>query len=227
MKKAAFILAVVFISTIASAQVKEKRDVDNFTGISFGVAGELNLVQGAGFSVTIEGSKNFLDEVETYVKGGTLIIRRKNWTGWNNEKVTVWVTMPEIENIGLSGSGILKAEGTITSNELDLSVSGSGKMNLLDLKVDELDCSISGSGAINLEGGTASECDLSISGSGKYRGRDFQVSEMTVSISGSGNCECNVSKDLEARVSGSGDIYYTGPASVDARISGSGKVRKL
>ena len=226
MKKLTFLLVIIFISSIASAQVKENRDVKDFSGVSFGVAGELYLVQGNKFSVSIEGSKSLLSEVETYVKDGKLIIRKKNWNSFRTDKVTVWVTKPEIDDLSVSGSGTIKAEGPVSGKEFELHVSGSGKLMLSSLEADELDCSISGSGTIYLDEGSANECDLSISGSGDYMGKDFEISEMDVTVSGSGKCVCNVSKQLGARVSGSGDIYYSGSASVDARISGSGKVRK-
>ncbi|MEZ5000776.1 MAG: head GIN domain-containing protein [Bacteroidales bacterium] len=226
MKKTALLLTAFLLSVSAFAQVKETRKVADFTGVSFGVAGELFITQGSGYSVTIEASKGLLEDIETFVRNGDLVISKKEWKSHMNEKVTVWVTLPEVERLRVSGSGVMSAEKAVKSEELEISVSGSGRVEMGNLSAGELDCNISGSGGIYLEGPGARECDLSISGSGKYNCEDFKVEEMVVSISGSGNCRCFVVEELEARVSGSGDIYYRGGASVDARISGSGKVRQ-
>lgn len=227
MKRTAFLFIALMLSMIAIAQNKETRNVDNFSGISFGVAGDLYLVQGSTYNVTIEGDRDLLSEIETYERNGVLFIRKKDWKRSMNKRVTVWVTMPDIESLSVSGSGTLTAEGAVKSGEIELNVSGSGRILLSNLAADEVDSSISGSGNIEIAGSGADECDLSISGSGKFYGKDFKVGEMVISVSGSGNCECNVVKELEASVSGSGDIYYLGSPSVDVRISGSGKVRKL
>lgn len=227
MKRASVLFATIMLAIVVSAQEKETRKVDNFSGVSFGVAGELYLTQGPGYSVTLEGDADFLKDIETFERNGILVIRQDGWRSGMNRKVTVHVTMPEVETLNVSGSGHVKTEGLIKSNEIELNVSGSGRLILDNLSSEEVDCSISGSGNIYLKGTGAKECDLSISGSGKFDGVEFETGEMIISISGSGNCTCFVVNDLEAKVSGSGDIYYNGSPRIDARVSGSGKVRKL
>lgn len=218
------LLAVLAIGS-SYAQVSQTRDVDDFTGLAFGVAGTLILEQGNTYSVVLEGDEDFLEDIETTVRGDRLLIRHDKWFSWGNDKVTAYVTMPEIESLAVSGSGKIIAEGAIKTESLDISVSGSGDVDLTNLAAVSLDCSISGSGSMELVG-EADNAELSISGSGNFKGQDFQLRTLDVSISGSGKCHASVEEDLEARVSGSGDIYYTGNPSVDARISGSGKVRK-
>ncbi len=222
-------LSLILVAMLAlgctNAQTKETRDVDNFTGVAFGVAGTLILEQGNTFSVVLEGDEDFLEEIETTVRGNRLIIRHDRLWSFGNKKVTAYVTMPEIDNLSVSGSGKMIAEGVLKTADLNMSVSGSGSVELKDLMAESVDCSISGSGSIELNG-KAEDGELSISGSGNYSGQDFQLKTLDVSISGSGTCRAMVEEDLEARVSGSGDVYYTGNPRVDARVSGSGKVRK-
>ncbi|MDZ7738154.1 MAG: head GIN domain-containing protein [Bacteroidales bacterium] len=207
------------------AQSSETRDVNDFTGVSFGVAGELILEQGNSFSVVLEGDKDDLEEVETLVRGDMLIIRQDSWLNWGNKKVTVYITMPVIDDLSVSGSGNLIAE-KIKADDLEISVSGSGDIDLGELVANSVDCSISGSGTIEIGEGTAGDGELSISGSGKYRGDEFALKYLDVSISGSGSCYTMVEEKLEAHISGSGNVYYSGSPNVDAKVSGSGKVRK-
>jgi hypothetical protein len=231
------IFVSVLVLTIASSvsfagtqsDVKETRNVSGFTKVSFGVAGNLYINLGSEFKVVIEGEKRYVDEVITEVQGGKLVIKTDNWRirNWRgNEKVDVYITMPEISGLGVSGSGKAEVKDLIKTGNLNLSVSGSGRIYISDMNVAELGCSISGSGDISLGSeGTAGKADISISGSGNFNGGDVKIATAEIHISGSGNCVCNVTDSLRAGVSGSGNITYSGNPKVDAHVSGSGKVR--
>ncbi len=205
---------------------KQTRDLPDFTKVSFGISGNLYINLGPEFKVTLEGEDAILDDVLTEVKGGKLIIRRETRMINMNQKVTVNITMPELNGLGVSGSGMAEIMDPVKTEDLSLSVSGSGKLFTTDVIVSKLDCSISGSGDIILRGeGKAVNSDISISGSGNYVGEATKIGSADISISGSGNCSCNVTESLKASVSGSGKITYEGDPKIDARVSGSGRVR--
>lgn len=223
----AMVTAMVLMTSISYGQNKETRDVKGFTRVSFGVAGNLLIKIGPEFSLVLEGDRKIIDEIETEVSGGKLTIKKENWRmSFNEEKITVNLTMPEIEALSVSGSGKAQILDRVESDNLDLSVSGSGKLMTSDLEVDNLDCGISGSGDIILgSGGTIDRGDISISGSGGFSGENIEIDHLDVSISGSGNCVCRVGDSLDASVSGSGNVTYLGNPKIDARVSGSGHVR--
>jgi hypothetical protein len=207
----------------------ETRDLKDFTKVSFGVPGELFINIGSEFKVVMEGKKDILKEVVTEVNGGKLVIKRDNWhfsMFGSNDKITVHITMPEIQGLGVSGSGRAEIKDQIKNSDLSLSVSGSGKIYTGDIMTSNLKCSISGSGDIMTGGnGSATRADMTISGSGNYVGESLKIEMADISISGSGNCTCNVTESLHASVSGSGNVSYFGNPKIDARVSGSGKVR--
>ena len=64
-----------------AAQKKETRKVDNFTGISFGVAGDLILTQGQEYSVVIEGDADYLEDIETFERNGPPQFSPARWIG--------------------------------------------------------------------------------------------------------------------------------------------------
>ena len=226
-KYLSLLLLAVLTAGVSSAQNRETRDLSGFTGLSFGVAGTVFVEQGSTFSVVLEGDRDDLEEIQTVIRGSSLNIRhdRGIWSR-NTDKITVYITMPEIENLSVSGSGKIIAETEVKADDLEMNVSGSGNIELEKLRAESVECGISGSGTIILAG-SAQDADLSISGSGRLQGREFRTASMDVSISGSGSCYAMVEDELEASVSGSGDVYYLGDPRIDARISGSGKVRKL
>ncbi|MFN8239657.1 MAG: head GIN domain-containing protein [Bacteroidales bacterium] len=205
--------------------VKENRNLSGFDGIGFGISGNLYISFGSDFKVVVEASKDFADEILTEVRNGKLHIRRENFNFFGNEKANVYVTLPRLTSLNLSGSGKAEVEGTLKTDRIDLSVSGSGKINIPELSVSEMGCSISGSGDIYLGGGQVGTAKLSISGSGGYSGENASIRSFQASISGSGSCNCKVEDELVARISGSGNIYYSGNPRLDVKSSGSGHVR--
>ena len=207
------------------SDTKETRDLKGFTKVNFGVSGNLYINFGPEFKVVLEGDRKYLDEIITEVSGNRLIIKKENWRFHFDEKVTVYITMPEIEGLGVSGSGKAEIKDAVKSIDLNLSVSGSGKLYANDISVTNLDCSISGSGDIILGSGTTTKTRVSVSGSGNFTGESVKIGTADVHISGSGNCTCNVTESLIASVSGSGNVTYEGNPRVDAHVSGSGKVR--
>jgi hypothetical protein len=225
---AVFIITMVLTTALASGQSKETRSVRNFTKVSFGVAGDLFIKIGPEYLLTIEGDKRILDEIETVVSGDRLTIKKENWRfSFNNDdRVTINLTMPELEGVGVSGSGKAQIMDPVEADQLSLSVSGSGKLITNNLNVDDLSCGISGSGDVILgSGGSIDTGEISISGSGGFSGEEIEIDHLKVSISGSGNCRCKTGDSLEAHVSGSGNVTYVGNPKVNARVSGSGHVR--
>ena len=235
MKRVIFLSALILAITVSAgfasnqSDVKETRNVSGFTKVSFGVAGNLYINIGPEFKVVLEGEKQYIDDVITEVSGGKLVIKNENWkmNNWRmNEKVTVYITMPELAGLGVSGSGKAEIKDAVKTGDLNLNVSGSGKIYISDMTVSNLACGISGSGDIILSGsGSCSKADISISGSGNYDGAPLKIGTAEIHISGSGNCSCNVTESLRASVSGSGNVTYEGSPKIDAHVSGSGKVR--
>jgi hypothetical protein len=226
------LILVITVTTGSAANqsdVKETRNVSDFTKVSFGVSGNLYINFGPEFKVVLEGDKKYVDEIITEVSSGKLVIKMENWrmNNWRmNEKVTVYITMPELNGLGVSGSGKAEIKDAVKTGELYLNVSGSGKLYISDITATSLDCGISGSGDIILGGGgSCSKAKISISGSGNYMGESLKIGTADIHISGSGNCTCNVTESLKASVSGSGNVSYDGNPKVDVHVSGSGKVR--
>jgi hypothetical protein len=226
-QSALFLIIMILATGLASGQSKETRDVRGFSKVNFGVAGELFIRIGPEFKLVLEGDRDILDEIETEVSGNRLNIKKENWRfSFKNEHVAVYITMPELEGLGVSGSGKAQIVDDIKADELSLGVSGSGKLITSGLNVDRFDCGISGSGDVILgNSGSIDNGTISISGSGGFSGEGVEIDHLEVRISGSGNCRCRAGDSLDAHVSGSGNVTYLGSPRVNARVSGSGHVR--
>ncbi len=209
------------------AQKKEVRTVDKFDGIDLGASADIKLTQGTPQSITIEGRAKDVDKIITETDGSNLKIRTKSGS-WNMNKVTIYITVENVKELNVSGSGSIVAQTAINGNDLAFHVSGSGSIAMSDLKAVNLSSHISGSGSIKLSGkGVTKMHEMHISGSGDVTVNELPTEEVSVHISGSGDCKVNASNKLVARVSGSGNVYYSGKPVVDANVSGSGKIKEM
>jgi Putative auto-transporter adhesin, head GIN domain len=220
--------ALLLLTSAVTAQesYSETRNVTGFNEVSFSVAGEVFISLGQDYKVVLEGDRDYVKEIETRVSGGELQIRNEKWFNVTNHKLTVYITMPSLKGIAVSGSGKVKVEDPLKGDKLEIDISGSGRVYLGDVTLNNVECDISGSGGFVAEGsGTIGKLEVDISGSGSFKGETVQIGTLDTSISGSGSCDCQVTDMLSASISGSGSVYYSGNPKIDASISGSGKVR--
>lgn len=220
-----------FSSILAKAETEE-RHLAAFSELSLRISATVHLEQGPEQNVELVGASSSLGKIITEIKGNKLIIRTKSSKKWFSSgidlgKVEIYITMPDIDGIFVSGSGDIISEGKIDSRLINLAISGSGDIQLEELECNRVSADISGSGHIVLQKGNAEEnLEIRISGSGKVKASGFKAEDVSVKVSGSGNSYVYANKSLKVRVAGSGDVYYTGPARVDSSVAGSGKVRK-
>jgi len=203
--------------------ITEDRTIEQFDEISLRGSGTVILTQGDIQNVSVTTDDNIMDLVVTEVKNNRLII----YTEGNIIRSTQYdidITIPEIESLHVSGSGDVVSNETIVCDDIDLSVSGSGEIELL-LQAQDIYSKISGSGEIELEG-NADELEVKISGSGNLNAKGLNCEDASVKVSGSGNCKINAIENLNASVSGSGNVYYYGNPDISTSISGSGSVQK-
>ncbi|GAA4378761.1 head GIN domain-containing protein [Hymenobacter koreensis] len=214
------------VSPSSFAAGREVREVAPFTELSLSTSSEVEVRQGATQRVEVEALAEDLAELETVVKNGRLSIQAKdhrgfNWRGFKG-KVKVYVTMPQVNALLLSGSGKIRALDMVRTERLKLAVSGSGSLEA-PVQAKQLTSSVSGSGSMRISG-AAPSLAVHISGSGSIQAADLRSDAAEVHISGSGSCQIQASQTLDARIAGSGNVRYAGSPRITQRISGSGRV---
>ena len=207
-KNLIFSLIVLGIFIINPVQAEEEeRSVATFSEISFKVPGTLHLTQGDKQSVKVVAEEETMEKLITEVKGRKLTVRFPNTTmfkNFNPGKLDVYITVPDIDALALSGSGDIISE-ELSSRILELTMSGSGDLLIKKLDTEKLTANISGSGDIEInEGGVADEFNSTISGSGSIKAEGFEATNVSVRISGSGNCYITSNGSVKARIAGSG-----------------------
>lgn len=230
--KIAICLLVISFLTINGFMLKSteavqsiENTVGNFTGIVLKTFANLYIKQGDKTEIRIEKEDNKSSVILTEIKNNNLIIY-SNADLKIQHPVSVYITVKDITMIELSGSGSIKMNNQLKSNNLELKLSGSGN---IDANVESkiLKIHLSGSGNVELKGKT-SETAIDISGSGNVNGKDFKTFSSTINISGSGTTTVDVEDNLVVEITGSGNVYYiSDPERIQAKSRGSGRVEKI
>lgn len=200
----------------------------NFTSVDAGIDADVYYTQSNTTSVEISAQQNILSQISTPIVNGELRLQfRDFFTVWHHAPITVRISAPYLNGMGINGSGHFYALTPTTSSTLNLKVNGSGSISVAHYTGQSLSGNISGSGDITVSGGSVSAESLQISGSGTMDMLGINAVSASTQTSGSGKTTVNVSNSLDVRISGSGDVYYTGNPVIYTSISGSGKVMKL
>lgn len=201
-------LALTVITTGAIAQSETTFDKIRFNG-----TGAVELIQGENHSITSASGEKVPFTID---KNGMLEIEGNEWN-------RVTVTAPSITMIDLAGTGKLSTEGPFKVNDIELKVSGIGKIEMA-LEADKINATISGSGKLNLSG-TANGLQIDITGAGRIDAESLKVKKCTANISGSGKCLLDVTEELNVNISGSGSVYYVKqPPVLNRNVTGMGKI---
>lgn len=234
--------------------VSEFRDLAGFDAFDIAISGNTHLLQGNEFSFEIRAQQNIIDIIETVVINGELNVRAVEDIG-RNDGIDIFITMPEVNKMTLSGSGNIFSDEGLNCKNINIMLSGSGNIKLHSLFADNLKSTLSGSGEIavyNLvshdvftsligSGNIFYDCpnqdvmslppcyfhQVDIIGSGNCNMADFNTLDVDVLISGSGNCFVSPFDKLCAKITGSGNIYYKNRPKVNSQITGSGKLLRI
>ncbi len=181
----------------------------------------LIVTEGDRLDITVEGDQGAVDAMRFNLEEGTLGIMREKGSWSDKGKAIVRVTMPLPEEIVIAGSGTATLPGMAKAAEV--TIGGSGTIDLGTLDGDSLEITIGGSGNITAKGKVA-QLELTIGGSGKADMAGLTVDKAEISVGGSGDARFASDGEVEANIAGSGDITVTGSAKCTIKAFGSGKL---
>jgi hypothetical protein len=187
-------------SGIAATQL---RTVPSFDGVELGGSNNVVVRVAPKQTVAVHADDNLLGRVTTRVEGGTLVVGNKPGSFTTEAPTYVEITTPSLRSLGLSGSGVLSADGIRSAHVTVI---------------------LPGSGVIRASGSTEG-LDLALTGSGDAQLEQLVAREVRAVVSGSGRVRVTATNRLDASVTGTGAILYRGnPAHVTQTVTGSGTV---
>lgn len=244
MKKINSLFAIILISlvllsvaSITFAQTTKKTlELPEFKSIYVNSNYTVYLKQTNKQEVSVEALTEIYELTTIKVENGVLLINverkpdspnKSIWSKIDDIKLKptmkLMVSVKNISELQVNGSGKIISENSIASDYLSLGVAGSGSIEL-DIKGNNLKTEVSGSGSVTLKG-YATANDISMSGSGSVSAFTCELENAKAKMSGSGSCEINVTNTLEATVLGSGTLKHKGNTkNLTKKVYGSGSV---
>lgn len=196
--------------------------------------------------LTVEIDNNLLEYIDIQVENKKLSIGTKTSVSISPTKFLVRTNSKVLTEAIILGSGnmsligkleseqmalTIKGSGDITGNKiitssLNIEIKGSGNITLSNINAQKTTAQIKGSGDIKLEG-TSSSVAYSTFGSGNINAKQLIALSGTASTKGSGDIDIYSKQTLDCNIQGSGDIsYYGAPTNIQKSIKGSGDIKK-
>lgn len=211
----------MFVYTSNADVVKEERACEPFSEIVLKGHADLIISKGQTNQLLVETEKGSHKNVKTKFYNNELIIETNNKLF--SDPVVIYITMNELEEIDLKGSGDIELKDKFSGEEFELDISGSGDvMLMLDYKEVEID--IAGSGDVDATG-EAEELAIDIKGSGDVDCFKLKSKVCLIDIKGSGDTKVWAEDTLNIKIFGSGDVQYKGdPKNLVQKTFGSGDI---
>lgn len=225
MKKFFWLVLIVFVVVFStrvyafygSDQVEEKRPLKGFERIRLQGSPDIKYTQDKTWSVRVKAPKKLINKVETRVEGNCLVVSVKDNKFFSmgsikGDEITIYVTSPDLTGVEVHGSGDFDCKTLLDTDNLEVSLRGSGDVNFNDIICDRIKTSLVGSGDIGIKNVTALQSSVELVGSGDVTVKQNRVKQTHLELKGSGDIKvtCDHCDVVNCRLIGSGDITLSG-----------------
>ena len=187
--------------------VEEERQVSSYHSIDISGAYHIVFTEKETDKIKINAPEDVLSLIKTEVENNILKIGKEDDKHKAISKTTIYIPVnKKIKSIICRGAVNISNESTISIDNLELDMRGSGSVKL-SLNTSSLKLDISGAAVVYLSGKT----------------KDFSSENAIIQIKGAGKATAHVTHSLEASIAGTGKINVTGsPTSQKKSIKGIG-----
>ena len=189
-------------SRFKGTPVTQERAVTEFDSIELRGVGDITIVAGEDFSLSIRADESVIDDINTSVVGTTLLISEERAAA--SSRIEIEIHAPTLSSIEMLGAGSITVTG---------------------LDTDRLAVAIAGAGDVTVSGQSPTLIAV-LSGTGEIVTTGLEAEDVTVRLSGVGSIAVAATRSLDAELSGVGEITYTGDPSVTSKVSGVGQIAK-
>lgn len=225
--KIATIILVLAASMMSTACVSEKMEKDrgpektvnvntaDFNQISIAGSFSVHFTQDNTTSIKMHGKEKDLEKTEIKTDGDKLYIGKKSKKNMNIflfgntyfGDVDIYITSPNLRSVEIAGSGDFTSKEKIDTDNMKISVAGSGDVEMKDLICNSISADIAGSGSIEIKKISTANAKLSIAGSGDIKMDNANIGNAESDIAGSGSImlKGNI-KSHHEDIAGSGSV---------------------
>ena len=206
--------------------VTETREVDGFDRVEICCGLKLNLLQGEPTTVSITGDDNIVPEIQTNVRGDTLIV---SWDATFDrhhptQQVVVDVTMAVVEGVELSGGAALES-ATLTTDQFALKTSGGSRAEIDSLVAGTFELDSSGGSNTSIDSGQVGDQKVRLNGGDSLDAAKMESQRADIGVSGGSDITIWVTESLVLKASGGSKVTYYGSPTVEQDVSGGSQVQ--
>ena len=218
--------AVVYFWLLPGNLETEEMDFTDFTAVEVGWAFEVSITQSSSYSVIITADEKIFDQIEVTQNESKLIIGLDSSVIADGLFRKAEITMPQLDELGLSGATRGTVKGFTTSYQFILSLSGASSLQMTNMNLGDTDIEVSGASTLSATG-TANDLVSLVSGASNMDLGEFPVNDADVNINGASQATINLEGRLDAEVSGASSLQYLGdPTMGDINTSGGSTINK-
>jgi Putative auto-transporter adhesin, head GIN domain len=166
----------------SGVEVAQTRELEPFSSVELAGSNVVVVHVGGRQSVVVRADDNLLRHVTTQVHAGSLVIGNTSGSFTTKSPMSVEVSVPSLDALTLTGSGVISTTG-IKASSLTVKLSGSGVLRA-NGSATRLDVSLGGSGDAQLEQLAARDVHAVVSGSGRILVR--ATNSLDAAVPGSG-----------------------------------------
>ena len=237
MKKIALFSLVIFVFAsgcreIAGERVRgsghvitENRSTSEFNSIDVSGAIDVYVRQDSAASVKVEADDNILEYIEVHTEGSRLEIYTENNIRLRpTHKIKVYISNPQYKEIHVSGASSIRCENEITSDVLDVNLTGASE-GRLEINAPRISVNVTGASNASIKGKTK-DFEGRASGASEIKGFDLLSENADVDASGASHIEIFASVRIDGQSSGASSVSYKGNAQSSVEKSGASSVNK-
>ncbi|WP_337672016.1 GIN domain-containing protein [Prevotella sp.] len=191
-------------------RVTVTRDVGYFSKVDASGSVDIEFVQGKEQAMRIVGSKQCVDNIVVEKKGETLYVSHKSnsVTSFFDDDVTLYIYSPDLTEVNLRGSCSFDVKSALDTDNLKVSVMGSGEADFGSIVCDAINFEVRGSGDIGAKRIDTKNAVANVFGSGDLDFDFLKADNVQFAVSGSGDLDAMLSqvKTMQLNVVGSGDM---------------------
>lgn len=190
---------------------------------------DVHVATGQSPAAAVEGEAEAVARIDLRVEGTTLIVRvgTGGWgerpQGGSRRAPVVRAATGMIRSAVVVGGGRLSVDGTLRSQRIDLSLTGSGVLAVPALDADEVNLTLLGSGGVTL-GGRTGRARLITSGSGTTDATALEAGSLIVRLDGPGTTSAGARYTADVTTTGVGGVTIAGHPACTIHAAGGGPV---
>lgn len=180
-------------------------NLDDFDSIDFGSTFRVMITQSENYEVSVvTESERDLEDIRAEVRNGKLHLDFRDRFFENRERVNIYVSMPNLEELDISGASKLKVLDFKDIDNLNIDISGAANAQL-DIEASDLE--FDGSGASKTEiKGTIGSLNLDLSGASRFKATDTEIGTAKVEASGASRVDLGEVGNLISNTSGAASV---------------------